>query len=118
MFELKIESHFSAAHHLLNYEGECENQHGHNWKVEVYAQGEELDKANILIDFKILKKTLNKILDRFDHKDLNTLEEFKDQSPSSEIISKIIYQEIKKEFPQITKVCVWETDTARASYFS
>ena len=44
MFEVKIETHFSAAHHLLNYKGECENQHGHNWKVEVYVQVTELDK--------------------------------------------------------------------------
>jgi len=117
MFEVKIESHFSAAHHLLNYEGECENQHGHNWKVEVYAQGNELDKSNILIDFKVLKRELNKVLDTLDHKDLNTLEMFKDSSPSSEIISKYIYTELKKTIPQISKVCVWETERARASYW-
>ena len=34
MFELKAQLYFAAAHHLLNYEGECENQHGHNWLVE------------------------------------------------------------------------------------
>jgi len=48
MFEVRIETHFSSAHHLLNYKGECENQHGHNWKVEVYVRGIELDKSNIL----------------------------------------------------------------------
>ncbi len=59
MFEVKVESHFSAAHHLLNYNGKCENPHGHNWKVEVYAQGEELDESGILIDLlKCLKKSL------------------------------------------------------------
>jgi 6-pyruvoyltetrahydropterin/6-carboxytetrahydropterin synthase len=117
MFEVKIESHFSAAHHLLNYEGECENQHGHNWKVEVYAQGENLDKSNIFIDFKILKKVLNKILDKLDHKDLNKIDDFKDQSPSSEMIARYIFKEIKIEIPQISKVCVWETDKARACYW-
>jgi 6-pyruvoyltetrahydropterin/6-carboxytetrahydropterin synthase len=117
MFEVKIESHFSAAHHLLNYDGECENQHGHNWKVEVYAVGCELNESNILIDFKVLKKELNKILDKLDHKDLNELEKFKNISPSSEIIAKYIYTELKKEIPEISKVSVWETDRARASYW-
>ena len=70
MFEVKIEDHFSAAHHLLNYEGECEHQHGHNWKVEVFAIGENLDKSGILIDFKILKKELKEVLEELDHKDL------------------------------------------------
>lgn len=117
MFEVKVEGHFSSAHHLLNYDGECENQHGHNWKVEIYAQGEELNESNILIDFKVLKKELNKMLDRLDHKDLNELDAFKNISPSSEIISKYIYKELKKEIPQISKVCVWETERARASYW-
>lgn len=117
MFEVKVESHFSSAHHLLNYDGKCENPHGHNWKVEIYAQGENLDASGILIDFKILKKELNEILDRLDHFDLNTLEELKDISPSSENIAKFIYTEIKKKIPQITKVCVWETERARATYW-
>ena len=47
MFEIKVEDFFSAAHHLLNYNGVCENQHGHNWKVEVFAKGNDLDKSNI-----------------------------------------------------------------------
>ena len=116
MFEVKVESHFSSAHHLLNYEGECENQHGHNWKVEVYAEGEELDKSNILIDFKILKKALNKILDKLDHKDLNELEDFKNISPSSEIMAKYIYTELKKEIHLISLVAGWEPERARATY--
>lgn len=117
MFELKVESSFSAAHHLLNYEGECENQHGHNWKVEVYASGTELNKSNLLIDFKILKKELNKVLDILDHKDINLLEQFENVSPSSEIIAKFIYEKLKVTIPQVSKVAVWETVNSCATYF-
>lgn len=117
MHELKVESSFSAAHHLLNYDGECENQHGHNWKVEAYFRGVELDKSNLLIDFKLLKKELNTILKTLDHKDINTLENFKGVSPSSEILSKYIYRELKVTIPQTYKVSVWETEKACASYF-
>ena len=45
MFELKAQMYFSAAHHLLNYNGKCENMHGHNWLVEAFVSGTELDKA-------------------------------------------------------------------------
>ena len=117
MFEVKIETHFSAAHHLLNYKGECENQHGHNWKVEVYVMGSKLDKSNILIDFKVLKNKVNEIIDYLDHTDINILPEFKDVSPSSEIISKFLYYKIKNEIPEVCKVSVWETPTSCASYF-
>lgn len=117
MHELKVESSFSAAHHLLHYDGECENQHGHNWKVEAYFRGNQLDKSNLLIDFKVLKRELNSILDLLDHKDINTLEEFQGISPSSEIISKFIYKRLKEKIPQTHKVSVWETEKACASWF-
>lgn len=117
MFELMIEDTFAAAHRLLNYEGICENQHGHNWKLQVYFQGGKLDKAGMLIDFKLLKSSLNEILSTLDHKDLNGLIEFKNKSPSSEAIAQYVYNEMKLKHKEITKVSVWETDTACATYW-
>lgn len=117
MFEVKTQAFFSAAHHLLNYSGACENQHGHNWMVEVFAQGEELNKSNILIDFKVLKKDLNEILEYLDHVDINELPEFKDESPSSEMIAHFIYTKLKEKNALISKVSVWETQSSCASYF-
>lgn len=35
MYKLRIETSFAAAHCLIHYQGDCENLHGHNWKVEV-----------------------------------------------------------------------------------
>lgn len=122
MFEVKVEKSFSAAHHLLNYEGLCENQHGHNWKVEVFVKGTTLDKSNILIDFKVLKKLLDEILSYLDHKDINTLPEFINQSPSSEFMAKFIYYQMKEKINfiknvSVSKVAVWETPTSRAIYY-
>ncbi len=117
MFELKVQMYFSAAHHLLNYEGDCENQHGHNWLVEAYVQGTSLDKSNILIDYKILKKELKAVLDILDHQDINKLLEFESISPSSEIIAKFIYDKMKEKISIISKISVWETPTSCASYY-
>ncbi|CAG36995.1 related to 6-pyruvoyltetrahydropterin synthase (partial length) [Desulfotalea psychrophila LSv54] len=38
MFEIFIKTHFSGAHHLRDYPGDCEHPHGHNWKVKVTAR--------------------------------------------------------------------------------
>ena len=111
MFELKAQLYFSAAHHLLNYDGECENQHGHNWLVEAYVKGEALDKSNILVDYKVLKRELKTVLDLLDHKDINELPYFKNESPSSEIIAMFIYNKLKEKIVQVSKVSVWETAT-------
>ena len=117
MFELKTQAFFSAAHHLLNYSGACENQHGHNWMVEVYVTGEDLDRSNILVDFKVLKKELNEVLNYLDHTDINELPEFADESPSSEMIAKFIYNKLKEKIVLVSKVSVWETQSSCASYF-
>jgi len=120
-YELKIENAFAAAHNLLNYCGQCENLHGHNWKIEIYVQGSELDKSGMLIDFKILKDHTNTILDVLDHTYLNELPIFTDKSPSSELIAEYIFIELEKmlsELPvQVKKIVAWESEKAAASFF-
>lgn len=68
---LHTEGWFDAAHSLKRYEGKCANLHGHTYKVEVWIKGDssQLDKADILWDFGNLKKIIN----RYDHKNLNEL---------------------------------------------
>lgn len=117
MYEIMVEGQFAAAHRLLNYDGICENIHGHNWKVQVYLIGTDLDQAGILVDFKHVNQSLNEILVLLDHKDINTLDEFKNQSPSSELIAKFIYYRMKEKFSIVSKVSAWETDKARASFY-
>jgi 6-pyruvoyltetrahydropterin/6-carboxytetrahydropterin synthase len=117
MFEVMVESHFCSAHHLLHYEGKCENQHGHNFRVKAWAKGEELEKSNILIDYKHLKAALRAICNDLDHIDLNEHPDIVGESPSSEFLARYIYHRIRKEIPQIFKVCVYETPTACAFYY-
>src|SRR5574344_1850977 len=114
MFELKAQLYFSAAHHLLNYDGKCEHQHGHNWLVETFVKGYKLDKSNILIDYKVLKNNLKEVLDYLDHQDINELPEFKGISPSSETLAKFIYEKMKARIPSTSKVSIWETPTSCA----
>ncbi len=120
MYHLTILSSFAAAHNLLNYQGDCENLHGHNWKVEVTVATRELDSAGLGIDFKTLKRHTNEILDRLDHKYLNDLEFFRNISPSSEHISRYIFEALESELKvtgvAIEAVKVWESDNACATY--
>ena len=44
-YEVMIERNFSSAHQLRGYKGKCENLHGHNYKVEIFARGEELNPS-------------------------------------------------------------------------
>ncbi len=121
MFRLKISTSFASAHNLINYQGDCENLHGHNWKVEVSVMASALDKAGLGIDFKILKAETNKLLKTLDHKYLNELQPFTDLSPSSENIAQYLFHELRKRLDndtvKVEMITVWESDFASASYF-
>ncbi len=120
MYELRVESDFAAAHFLREYEGKCENLHGHNWRIEVLLRGGKLDRAGMLVDFKHVKQVVAEVLERYDHKYLNELEEFKSQNPTTENISRIIYTAIGAKLPEgvsIHRVTCWESEKCAASYF-
>ena len=121
MYELEITKHFSGAQSLTGYPGDCRKLHGHNWQVTVYLQATELDEIGIALDFKILKKELNEVIDRFDHAYLNELPEFAQCNPTSENLARIIYQELSKrlndERIKVTRISVEESAGSRASYF-
>ena len=120
MYRLTIHTHFAAAHNLINYQGDCENLHGHNWKVEVTVAARDLDKAGLGIDFKILKRETNAVLDQLDHKYLNELTPFEGRSPSSENIAFFLYHALGDKLNSanvtVEKVNVWESEYACASY--
>ena len=121
MYRLTITSSFAAAHNLVNYQGDCENLHGHNWKVDVTVTARELDKAGLGIDFKLLKKETRDLLQTLDHKYLNQLAPFLEASPSSEQIARHLYGEISRRLNSdnitVQDVTVWESDVARATYY-
>ena len=121
MYELEITKHFSGAQSRTGYPGDCRKLHGHNWQVTVYLQAAELDEIGIALDFKILKKELNEVIDRFDHAYLNDLPEFAQCNPTSENLARIIYKELSKrlndERIKVTRISVEESAGSRASYF-
>ncbi len=121
MYRLKIVTSFAAAHCLINYQGDCENLHGHNWKVEVSVTAQELDKAGLGIDFKVLKRETNDLLKNLDHKYLNELAPFRETSPSSENLARYIHHELSHKLNndniRVEIVTVWESDFAGASYY-
>ena len=115
-----IKTSFAAAHNLINYQGDCENLHGHNWLVEVTVTARELDEAGLGIDFKILKKETKGLLGELDHKYLNDLDPFKNTSPSSENISCYLFERLSQNLNNdnitVERVNVWESENACASY--
>ena len=123
MYEVTVEDSFAAGLYLRNYKGQCENPHGHNYKVRVTLAGEELDKAGLLLDFRELKEAMKPVIDRLDHQMINDLEPFKVLNPSAENLAKYFYDETNINLDRVThgrvrvkNVTVFETDITTATY--
>ena len=125
MFEVTVEAGFSSGHYLRNYQGKCENPHGHNYKVFVTLVGAELDHAGLLLDFKLLKQVMRPVVDRLDHQMINDLEPFNEElNPSAENLARYFYQQTSSQLLAMTngrvrvKDCtLYETDTSFARYY-
>ena len=106
--------HFNAAHRLFNADwddkknmevfGKCAlpNYHGHNYELIVKITGEPDEKTGYVMDLKKLSDLIEeKIIEKFDHKNLNLdTEEFKNLNPTAENIAIVIYDLLR---PHIDK---------------
>ena len=120
-FEVMIERNFSSAHQLRGYKGKCENLHGHNYKIEIYARGRELDNIGLLVDFVELKTAADEVVQYLDHRNINELAPFDQQlNPSAENLARYILERVSArvgdERVQVYKVRCFETPTSVATY--
>lgn len=120
MFEISVQTDFSAAHNLRQYRGKCEQLHGHNWQVEAVFGASMLDRAGMVVDFKIARRRLHDVLKQFDHRYLNKTAYFSIVNPTSEHLARFIFRELSKKIARapyrLLRVSVWETPLSRATY--
>lgn len=119
IFTVYREIFFSSAHRLRNYNGKCENLHGHNWRVRLYVSTEELDETGFVVDFKVLDKILKDVTDILDHQNINELSSFSEINPTAENIARFIFDESQKMINdsrvRVSKVSVWESEKSCAT---
>jgi 6-pyruvoyltetrahydropterin/6-carboxytetrahydropterin synthase len=114
VFEVAYETTFCATHVLH------EPQHGHDWRVEVVAAGETLDRLGVVVDFERLKEAVAGIGRRFHYADLTSHPGFAGQSPSAEAVARYFFREVKavlgEEGARLRRVRVWEAPGCSATY--
>lgn len=86
--------HFDAAHKVVDYNGKCENLHGHTYFLKVTIEG-DLKENGMVLDFAILKKETDELIETYlDHKYLN--DSFK--NPTTENIAIFIFDKLSEKF--------------------
>ncbi|HHF0524036.1 TPA: 6-pyruvoyl trahydropterin synthase family protein [Legionella anisa] len=121
MHHLMLRKNFIAQHFLIGKDFGAENlRHSHHYSFELEIENTKLDQFNFLIDIVEVRAHIEHLISYFQDKILNDLPEFKNQNPSLELFSKILWQKFNNhiELPidsQIT-IRLWEDDIAQASY--
>jgi 6-pyruvoyltetrahydropterin/6-carboxytetrahydropterin synthase len=115
---------FSASHRLHSDElseaenratyGKCNNPHGHghNYALEVTVSGQVIPQTGMVCNLADLDEAVRReVLDRFDHENLNVRQEFAAAVPTTENLSKIIFNILKQSFTaaHLEKVRLEET---------
>ncbi len=94
--------------------GKCNNLHGHghNYALEVTVAGQVDPRTGMVCNLLDLDSFVNeKILERFDHQNLNTLSDFEGVVPTTENLCVAVYGILEREFrhASVDKVRVEET---------
>jgi len=114
--EIIKEFTFEAAHRLpcVGPDHKCSRLHGHLFKVEVAISGEVDPELGWVMDFGDLAREAGRIISTLDHRVLNDIEGL--GNPTSENLSKHLYDLISKVIPGVTGITVHESPSSHCTY--
>lgn len=115
MYIISKEFYFSASHQLVNLPENhpCTRIHGHNYKVKVFLRSETLNDAGMVRDYHDLSIIKEYLDEAFDHTHLN---EFLHESTTAENIARYIYEQFKRDLPELFAIEISETDKTSCRY--
>ncbi len=112
VMEIFKEFTFEAAHRLpFVPEGhKCARLHGHSFRLSIFVSGEIGAKTGWIMDFADIKSAFKPIYDQLDHYYLNEIPGL--ENPTSEVLIRWIWDQLKPRLPQLSKLILHETCTS------
>ncbi|WP_207061918.1 6-carboxytetrahydropterin synthase QueD [Motiliproteus sp. SC1-56] len=107
---------FEAAHLLPHVPAghKCGRLHGHSFRVQIHVSGEVDAHTGWIMDFADIKAAFKPIYERLDHHYLNEIEGL--ENPTSEVLARWIWAELKPSLPQLSQILIQETCTSGCVY--
>ena len=114
--EIFKEFTFESAHRLPHVPAghKCGRLHGHSFKVGLHLTGPLDPHTGWIRDFAEVKAIFKPIYDQLDHNYLNDIPGL--ENPTSEVIAKWIWDQVKPLMPELSKVRIHETCTSGCEY--
>lgn len=116
LFELKTQFQIESARFLptLPAGHPCARMHGHSFKIILTLRGPLDPKIGWVQDYHEINEIMKPLLGEIDHRVLNEVPGL--ENPTSELLTKWIYERAIKELPLLKSVTVMETATTESTY--
>lgn len=131
MYTITKEVYFCYGHRLMGHPGKCRHLHGHSVKAAITVAAAELNAQGMVCDFADISAVASRYIDaELDHNLLLHRDDplvpalerggerflLLDEHPTAEHLAKLIYAAIKASGFNVTRVALWETSSACATY--
>lgn len=110
------EFRFEAAHWLPKVHAghKCARLHGHSYRIEVAVTGQVNEETGWFIDYQRLHDAWTPLFGMLDHHCLNEVKGL--ENPTSEILSRWLWDHLSPTLAGLERVTVFETNDARCEY--
>jgi len=131
MFEIVKHIDFCFGHRLMEYDGKCNQPHGHNGRVEIRLASHTLDEQGMVADFRDVRHTIETWIEaNLDHRMIlrrndplvDALENLgqrpfvMDENPTTENLARMLYGQVEQIGFPVVAVTLWETSDSYATY--
>ncbi len=131
MYEIVKHIDFCFGHRLIDYQGKCNQPHGHNGRAEIRLASDTLDEMGMVADFRDVRSSIQAwIEENLDHRmilrrDDPLVEAIEalgqhayliDDNPTTENLARLVFEQTQALGFPVIAVTLWETPDSHATY--
>lgn len=114
-YDLAIDTFFNASHSLI-INGSKGSHHTHSYRLNVRCRSSTLSgKDQVIVDYTILRERINRVARAYNNQNLNDLPPFKQLKSTTENLTGVLFQQIKRALKglpvELVSITVWESPT-------
>lgn len=131
MYEIVKHIEFCFGHRLIDYDGKCNQPHGHNGRAEIRLARDKLNQKGMVADFRDIRHSMQAWIDEhLDHRMIlqrgdpliDAIEGLGqhayviEENPTTENLARLLYEQTKSQGFPVVSVTLWETPDSCATY--
>ncbi len=120
-YEISMDCFFNARHFVI-IGGKKGLEHSHSYRLRVCCQGRSLDqREHVLVDYCSVREQIKLVARVYNNQLLNDLPVFKNIQPTTEALTAVIFQQLRRlliKYPiELVSITLWDSPTEAITVF-